>query len=117
MRVKVYRNLRFRDRVMYSVQSRGRVVERVPEMTLSNVTLTVSEAGRQRVLREKRKNVHAFVVGEPEYEWEGAVPRSGWIAARYNPYLFGSFVVSSTGVPIHKARWAKLDEYGLHVIP
>ena len=114
MRVKVYRNLRFRDRVMYSVKAGGRVVARVPEILLSEVSLTVSEAGRQRVLREKRKNVHAYVVGESEGESAG--PRSGWIAVRYNPYLFGSFVVSRTGRPIYKARWAKLDERGLNVI-
>lgn len=31
---------------------------------MSNVVFKVSEAGRQRVLREKPKNVHAGIVGE-----------------------------------------------------
>jgi hypothetical protein len=53
----------------------------------------VSEAGRQRVLREKRKNVHAFVRGElmslvndPKDSAENLQ------TITYNPYKYKTFV-------------------------
>jgi len=42
---------------------KGRVVGWASTVLLSDVTPKVSEAGRQRVLREKRKNVHAGMGG------------------------------------------------------
>lgn len=66
MRVFVYFNL---HRKMWSVKAlegpdKGRVISRSKYVVLRGVTPKVSEAGRQRVLREGRKNVHAGLVGE-----------------------------------------------------
>ena len=63
--VDVYWNL---HRDLFSVRSRrrsdyGRVIGHVERFHLTDVSFVVNEAGRQRVLREKRKNVHAFVRG------------------------------------------------------
>jgi len=64
-----------------------RVKEHVKEIYLKNVTFKVYEAGRQRVLKEKRKGVHAYVIGE-EY---GSIKMKGYTKIRYNPYLCGYF--------------------------
>ena len=66
MKVFVYFNL---HRKMWSVKAlegpqKGRVVARTGYVELENVRPRVSQKGRDRVLREKRKNVHAGLVGE-----------------------------------------------------
>lgn len=56
---------------------KGKVVGHAERIRLKNCEFRVSEAGRQRVLSERRKNVHAGVVGEVtctqwsdiRYEW------------------------------------------------
>ena len=62
--VRVYWNLR---KKMFSVQAkrggRYRVVLHAQYVFIDAPSFKVSEAGRQRVLRDKRKNVHAGVHG------------------------------------------------------
>lgn len=68
MRVFVYYNLR---KHLWSIKaldgpSKGRVVAHADKVLVRDATFRVSEAGRQRVIRERRKNVHAGVVGHLE---------------------------------------------------
>lgn len=63
----------------------------------NNVILTdcifkVSETGRQRVLREKRKNVHAFVKGILENTGQTMTELADLRQAYYNPYTCDSFI-------------------------
>lgn len=87
--VDVYWNL---HRDLFSVRSRrrsdyGRVIGHVERFHLTDVSFVVNEAGRQRVLRERRKNVHAFVRGL----WaEDAELRP--VRVSYNPYRAPSFL-------------------------
>lgn len=65
MKVMVYFNL---HRKLWSIKAmegpdKGRVIDHAEAVELVNVTPKVSEAGRQRVIREGRKNVHAGLVG------------------------------------------------------
>lgn len=69
MRVFVYFNL---NRRCWSIKAmegerKGRVIGHAKYVDLSTVEWRVSEAGRQRVLRDKRKNVHAGAVGFLNY--------------------------------------------------
>ena len=58
-KIRVYYNFR---KKLFSVQEKingsWKVVEHTKEIFLRNATFKVSEAGRQRVLKQKRKNVH-----------------------------------------------------------
>lgn len=89
--IKVYFNLR---RKCFSLLRKGRVMAHRKALALQNVSFLVSEAGRLRVLRDKRKNVHAFVCGE-------LVPirsiplriRKRPVRVGYNPYQRGHFYV------------------------
>ena len=83
-KVKVYFNL---HKKVLSVMEKGKVIAHVPEITLRDVKFKVSEAGRQRVLREQRKNVHAGLVG---IVTEENFPEGDRVT--YNPYLYDSFV-------------------------
>ena len=63
MRVQVYRNL---NNGLISIQdlSTGLVLGHASAVDLQEATFIVREAGRQQVIREQRKNVHAFVRGK-----------------------------------------------------
>lgn len=100
MRVRVYYNI---HKHVWSVQEhipgRGwRVRHHALALVLEGVTFKVSEAGRQRVIREKRKNVHAYAIGQLvtldtfEYDQE---------RISYNPYKGASFTLG--GTPIESA--------------
>jgi hypothetical protein len=113
MKVFVYFNL---HKKLFSVKAlegacRGRVIAHRTHLVLDDVTFKVSQAGRERVLREQRKNVHAGARGT----W---VPESGDRVAdalytltelTYNPYKYSSFVDKYTEEPIHTAKWAVLE--------
>lgn len=86
-----------------SVRQRGIVVAHLDSVALRNVEFKVSEAGRQRVLKEKRKNVHATVRGEIQ-EWDHRYEAMDGIEITYNPYKYSSFVVKSTGSPVKGAE-------------
>jgi len=119
MRVEVYRNIRARNWSVRDAKTR-KVIAHAGEVWLKDVTFKVSEAGRQRVLRERRKNVHAWVQGELVYTFEavGAVrPHKKDVLVWYNPYETKTFIVAKTGKPIRSARSARFTICGLYVRP
>ena len=61
MNVEIYFNLHKR---VFSVRHKGRVIEHVESAIIRRPKFVVQAAGRAKVLREKKKNVHAFVRGE-----------------------------------------------------
>lgn len=86
-KVKVYFNL---HKKLFSVMDvkTGLVIGHTPVINLVGCEFKVSEAGRNRVLREKKKNVHAFVIGHYLADEEGTETEK----ANYNPYKYSSFV-------------------------
>jgi len=104
MRVFVYFNL---HKLLWSVRAlegpnKGRVIQHAREIFLTDCRFRVSEAGRQRVLRERRKNVHAGVVGRVG----SAVPpdAAGGVRVSYNPYKYPTFVRADSLEPVHRAE-------------
>ncbi len=94
MKVFVYFNL---HKKLFSVRalegrSKGRVIAHMQSLYLDCPSFKVSKAGRQRVLQEKKKNVHAGVVGYFALEQNLYLAGLSWLKVRYNPYLFDSFV-------------------------
>lgn len=113
LRVECYKNL---HKDCFSVRRGGRVIQYADSLVLFDATFAVQPAGRQKVLDQKRKNVHAFVRGSlgtypvnPDFD-----PSSG-IAVSYNPYKFGFFYVRSTDLPIFEAEVAFLTNSGVFV--
>ena len=118
MRVFVYFNL---HKKLWSVKAlegpnKGRVVAHKTSLSLHNCAFKVSEAGRQRVIREKRKNVHAGVVGY-WYDDNDSVTYSNanhalqfGFGVTYNPYKYSTFVqTNEERTPIHSAPFVVLD--------
>ena len=94
MKVKVYWNL---HKKVYSIQHNGRVIEHTRQIVLDNVVFRVQKAGREKVLRERRKNVHAYVCGEI-----GELGGKCGERISYNPYEGDKFVMDQE--PIEKAE-------------
>jgi len=134
MRVFVYRNLNRPNACWYSIKAlegpyKGWVVGYAQELLLCDVRFRVSEAGRQRVLSQRRRNVHAGIVGNvvrvgSEYEkryvyddhlcnttfdfdWKTFHKQYG-VPVTYNPYRMGSFVERKTNNPVYEANYASL---------
>ena len=109
--VRIYFNIRTK---MLSVQTKvnGQWKVTAHQFTayLQNAKFKVSEAGRQRVLKQKRKNVHAFVMGEL---LEKLPDHGAFHSARYNPYELEKF--QSNGKLIDKADFAILNGRQLFV--
>ena len=80
---------------------KGRVIDHTHNICLDHAEFVVRESGRQRVLKQKQKNVHAFVRGVMRPSSSSNDNRLG--NATYNPYLYSSFVDSKTKEPIYKA--------------
>jgi hypothetical protein len=87
---------------------KGRVIGHRTSLAIYSPTFKVSEAGRQRVVRERRKNVHAGVVGflTAPYDWTKELVE--WTPVLYNPYVFSSFV-TMLGKPVHKSQFARMN--------
>jgi hypothetical protein len=108
LKTQVYFNLRAK---MLSVRVGGKVVAHAPAIALDNPTFHVSEAGRQRVLKNRRKNVHAWVSGDwNSYLHTGIsqiIPENS-VEVTYNPYKFSTFVLAKDGSPIKNARYVAI---------
>jgi hypothetical protein len=103
--VEVYFNL---HKKMYSIRDKatGLVVAHANEVILMDATFKVSEAGRQRVLTEKKKNVHAFVVGKfahAGYRIDTSAMHN-FESAYYNPYKTSCFRDTKSGAALKGAE-------------
>ena len=114
-KVFAYRNL---HRQCWSVKAlegplKGRVIYHANDLTLAWCDFKVSQAGRQRVLREQKKNVHAGVVG---YLTDcGEIATDGIdldVPITYNPYKYDSFVDARCEVPVSSALFVNLNSKG-----
>ena len=110
MKVEVYYNL---HKNVFSVRHKGKVIAWGNRVTIENPEYVVREKGRQKVLEEGRKNVHAFVRGTlsdinnfkfGKIQQRLSEPRE----VTYNPYKYDSFVDGSTYQPVKKSKWARL---------
>ena len=112
--VRVFRNLKHD---CYSIMQRGVIKASAKQVRLSGVEFRVREAGRQRALRENRKNIHAFAVGLLVDFVHPSDPRDiepmAGRAAFYDPFRFPSFVDGETNDPVIAASAAHFDEDGL----
>jgi len=104
MRVRVYYNLhKHTFSIQHWVDGRWLVRDYADTVRLTDVTFRVSEAGRQRVIREGRKNVHAFVVGTLTDTVTDTPHR-----VTYNPFKAPTFVRASNGEQVTEATAALL---------
>lgn len=133
MRVNVYRNLspQYRGQRAWSVMAlegprKGKVIDIVDGVIVRDVTFVVSEASRQRVIREKSKNVHAFVRGELVETFPlNSLPRGAdgnalapgrgaTVPVSYDPYKAGHFFRLDTGKGVSSAPLVVMAPQGVY---
>lgn len=104
-KVMVYYNL---HKHTFSVQKKGVVVLHADYVKLGDVEFRVREGGKQKVRREKSKNVHAFVIGTLldycEYPCGEMPIEPSAEVVTYNPYKYDSFVYKTTEEPVFNAK-------------
>jgi hypothetical protein len=109
MKVEVYWNL---HKKCWSVRhAHGKLIADRPHRThleMADVTWVVQRGGRERVLREGKKNVHAFARGTlietkglPHHKRQG---RGSAVPVTYNPYKYDTFINAEAACPIRKSR-------------
>lgn len=102
-------------------QKTRKVYDWKDEVVLQDCTFRVSESGRQRVIREKKKNVHAGIVGEvlPDmkliHKYCGMTP----VEVTYNPYAKEYFFDKKKGHLLNGALFVHLKNkqifaYGIY---
>jgi len=115
--VRVYRNLTAGD---WSVQRKvelgdgklgWRVRGHVAAVELVDVKFHVGKSGRERVLREQCKNVHAWLEGSIDLLDMDAFPYGDADRVAYNPYRAGTFTMGGT-TPVVAARRVRLNPNG-----
>jgi len=123
-KVDVYFNL---HKKVFSVKDgkSGLVTDHSNGVLILNPVFKVSEKGRQRVIKEQRKNVHAAVRGQliskdlQDVESVKAhLESQGYKlhAATYQPYVCGSFILVDTKEAISQAQMAFLINKKIYVI-
>jgi len=102
--VFVYKNLRYD---CWSIRVGRKVKQHANVVWLTDVTFKVSQAGRRRVLREGRKNVHAGLEGTLINYTDASVPDhpvyrklEKWYTIQYNPYRIDYFLDNKTNKPL-----------------
>ena len=113
MSIEIYFNL---HKKVFSIRNKGKVVEHATAVTVTYPKFIVQPAGRAKVLRDKVKNVHAFVRTHSIWvTWPKDI-KDDWYCekvfekerVKYNPYMADTFVSCATGDAIHEAEVAYL---------
>lgn len=123
MIVKVYRNLKYGKDTppLYSIMYKGHVIAREHRVLLHSVKFVVQEGGRQRVLKEKKKNVHAFVVGKLVgadgcFGTDKDCQTKFGLPVQYNPYKAAYFTFKDTDNKVNGAAGVLLNETGIQAV-
>lgn len=114
---RIYRNL---HKNCFSIQKydsskRGyRLHAHEKELFLPWAEFKVYESGRRRVLLEKKKNVHAYIVCK---SYSTQIPKRKVMSeVYYNPYLFNSFVRKNNNSPILGSKNVILTNSKCHIL-
>lgn len=104
-KVMVYYNL---HKHTFSVTYKSKVVLHADYVKLKNVEFRVRPTGKEKVRKEKSKNVHAFVIGTLEdycvYPCDNIPEEQSDKIVTYDPYKYDSFVYKSTEEPVYNAK-------------
>ncbi len=103
-KIEVYFNL---HKKIWSVRQSGRVVGHTNYIQVKDPQYVVRQKGNERVRREKKKNVHAFVRGYAESRLPVLPSKMRFVT--YNPYKNSSFVIRNTNDSICSSPFAALE--------
>ena len=94
-KVFVYKNL---HKDCWSVRQDGLVKAHADKLEMWDCSFRVNQKGREKVIKEKRKNVHAGILGRVD-DIGGTIMIGTEVT--YNPYKYNSFVDKNTESPVY----------------
>ena len=103
-KIEVYFNL---HKKTWSVRQSGKVIGHTDYIQVKDPQFVVSQKGNERVRREKKKNVHAFVLGYATDSLPLFPQQQKFVS--YNPYKNSSFVVRNPNDTICSSPYAALE--------
>ena len=103
-KIEIYFNL---HKKTWSVRQGGKVVQHTNFICVRDPQYVVRKTGKEKVRREKRKNVHAFVRGYVENRLPTFPKKNMFVT--YNPYKNDSFVERNTNDSICSSPFAALE--------
>lgn len=94
--IKVYRNLH-KEGIWYSIKQGNLIVAHATKLCMGDCDFIVNEKGRRRVLKERRKNVHAYIKGYYTTSIMGTAADKNDLPAliKYDPYKYKTFVCTN----------------------
>ena len=108
-RLYIYKNIHLN---LFSVRCEGKVIDHRDELILEDARFLVGQKGRERVVREKRKNVHAGISGYWTEDYEANPIMASYTPHKvsYNPYKNETFVLTEDlKTPINEAHFVKFN--------
>ena len=108
-RLYVYKNLHLN---LFSIRCEGKVINHRDELILEDARFLVGKKGRERVIREKRKNVHAGISGHWSEDYLANPIMNSYTPHKvsYNPYKNETFVLTEDmKTPINEAHFVKMN--------
>ena len=88
-RIRAYYNLHKKCFSVQDYQS-GLVIEHTDKLFVTNAMFVVRKSGNERVKKEGKKNVHAFVNGIRQPKWQNTDHCNNY-EVKYNPYTMDFF--------------------------
>jgi hypothetical protein len=119
VRIQVYKNLHLGTWSVRDPQT-GRVLRHAAYVEIEGGICRVQQGARERVLRERRRSVHAYVVGEEVAHGDNSPPRLGaWTRFTYDPYRAATFTVADPAhpAPVLGAARMRFDAEGAWFSP
>ena len=106
-RIRAYYNL---HRKCFSVQDykTGLVIEHTDKLFVTNAMFVVRKSGNERVKKEGKKNVHAFVNGIRQSKWQNTDHCNNY-EVKYNPYTMDFFHYKR--VMLEFNAWLPIDRH------
>jgi hypothetical protein len=104
-KVMLYYNL---HKQTFSIIYKSLVIFHADYVKLKDVEFRVRPGGREKVLKEKRKNVHSFVIGTLMdyciFPCENLPSEPNNNIVTYSPYKYSSYVMKDTEEPVYHAN-------------
>ena len=117
-KVFVYKNL---HKDCWSIKQDGLVKAHTTDLCLFDCSFRVNKKGREKVLEQKRKNVHAGISGYIEDRLGVIDARNPYYykykLATYNPYKYTSFVRIDNKEPVFWSSSVRMTKNKVHFVP
>lgn len=110
--VYIYRNLNKKG-VWYSILQNGLVAAHCTSLKLINCIFLVNEVTRRKVLKYRKKLVHAYIKGTILEDY--VYPPGDPCKVIYNPYEMDTFTNVYLDVPVKKSSTVILNKDGVWV--